>query len=100
MSSSTELSSAGLEPRRRRILFRARHRGMREMDILLSKFAEAEIAAMSDGDLEDFERLLEDAADRDVFMWLTDEAPVWPQFNTAVFHRLKAFHTHTGKLDL
>ena len=98
--SATDLSSAGLDPRRRRILFRARHRGMREMDILLSTFAEAEIVTMSDVDLDLFEQLLEDVADRDVFMWLTDEAPVLPEFDTAVFRRLKAFHTHSGPLDL
>ena len=100
MSSSTNLSSAGLDPRRRRILFRARHRGMREMDILFSTFAEAELPAMSDADMGDFERLLDETADRDVLMWLTDEAPVWPQFDTPVYRRLKAFHTHSGPLDL
>ena len=98
--SATDLSSAELDPHRRRILFRARHRGMREMDILLSTFAEAEIVTMSDEDLTTFEALLENATDRDVFMWLTNEAPVWPEFDTAVFRRLKAFHTHAGPLDL
>jgi antitoxin CptB len=98
--SSSELSSAGLDPRRRRVLFRAHHRGMREMDILLGRFADAEIPAMSEADLVAFEMLLEDATDRDVFMWLTDEAPVEPSFDTPVFRRLKAFHTHTKPLEL
>ncbi len=98
--SESEISSAGLDPRRRRILFRAHHRGMREMDILFGKFADAHIATMSDQELTDFERLLEDATDRDVFMWLTDEAPVFPAFDTSIFHRLKAHHTHVSRLDL
>lgn len=98
--SAPEISSAGLDPRRRRILFRAHHRGMREMDILFGKFADANIAEMSDQDLNDFELLLESATDRDVFMWLTEEAPVLAAFDTNVFRRLKQHHTHTSRLDL
>lgn len=98
--SAPEISSAGLDPRRRRILFRAHHRGMREMDILFGKFADTNIAGMSNQELDDFERLLENATDRDVFMWLTEEAPVWPEFDTGVFRRLKQHHTHTSRLDL
>lgn len=41
-------TSADLDPRRRRILFRAWHRGIREMDLILGQFAEAELSALSD----------------------------------------------------
>ena len=41
---SMSLSSAGLDPRRRRILFRARRRGLREMDLALGAFADAHLA--------------------------------------------------------
>ena len=40
------LSSAGLDPRRRRILFRARRGGLREMDIALGAFAEQHLAIL------------------------------------------------------
>jgi antitoxin CptB len=36
-------SSDGLDVRRRRILFRAWHRGMREMDLIMGRFADAVI---------------------------------------------------------
>ena len=39
------LSSAGLDERRRRFLFRARRRGLREMDLALSAFADAHLPA-------------------------------------------------------
>ena len=55
----TRLSSADLDPRRRKILFRAWHRGMREMDILYGKFADAELAKLSDEELGQFETLMD-----------------------------------------
>ena len=45
--------------RRRRAAFRAGHRGTKEMDWLLGRFAEARLAAMSTHALADFERLLQ-----------------------------------------
>ena len=47
-----------LEERRRRAHYRAAHRGTREMDWLLGRYAEAVVPAMSQADLMDFERLL------------------------------------------
>ena len=58
MTGSTR-SSEGLDVRRRKILFRAWHRGMRETDLILGRFADAAIADLSDADLGDFEQLLE-----------------------------------------
>ena len=58
MSGST-LSSEGLDERRRRLLFRAWHRGMREMDLIIGRFADAHIATLSDAELDEFERLLD-----------------------------------------
>ncbi len=41
-------TSADLDPRRRRILFRCWHRGIREMDLMLGQFADAEIGDLPD----------------------------------------------------
>ncbi len=96
MSGSTR-TSADLDVRRRRILFRAWHRGIREMDILMGRFADAEIGTMAEGDLEDFERLIE-VPDPDLFRWITGEDAAPSNYDTAVFQRLKAFHTHAAPL--
>jgi antitoxin CptB len=95
----TSRSSADLDPRRRKVLFRAWHRGMREMDLLMGGFADAEIGTMSEADLDDFELLIE-VPDRDVFAWLTDERETPSNYDTAVFRRLKAFHTHQGPINV
>ena len=45
--------------RRRRAAFRAGHRGTKEMDWLLGRFADAHVSAMPVDQLDEFERLLE-----------------------------------------
>ena len=63
-------SSEGLDPRRRRLLFRCWHRGTKEMDLLLGSFADACLDALSDDQLDDLEHLM-GAADTDLFTWLS-----------------------------
>ncbi len=55
----TTVSTADLDPRRRRILFRAWHRGTREMDLLMGTFTDSEIRTMSEDDLGVLELLCE-----------------------------------------
>ena len=55
--SGTGISSDGLDERRRRLLFRSWHRGIREMDLVLGRFADAHIATLSDADLDEYETL-------------------------------------------
>ena len=86
---------AALDPRRRKILFRAWHRGMREVDLLLGPFADASLAGMGEAELDEFEALME-ALDRDVFAWLIGETPVPEGFDTGVFRWVRAFHRHQG----
>jgi antitoxin CptB len=47
-----------LDTRRRRAAYRASHRGTKEMDWILGRFAEKALAGMSDEALAAFERLL------------------------------------------
>lgn len=95
----TVRTSADLDVRRRRILFRSWHRGMREMDLLMGKFADAEISNLSEVELADFELLIE-VIDRDLFRWLTGEAETPENYDTPVFRRLRAFHEHAGPLNV
>ena len=83
------LSSAGLDPRRRRILFRARRRGLREMDLALGAFADAHLVALSEAELDEVEQWL-DLPDPEIFSWLTGEAPLPTRFATPLFAKLAA----------
>jgi antitoxin CptB len=98
MSGSTR-SSADLDPRRRKILFRAWHRGMRETDLIMGRFADAEISGLSEAELDEFERLIE-VLDRDLLSWITGEAEVPENYDSALFRRLKAFHNHTKPIHV
>ena len=72
----TTRSSDGLDIRRRKLLFRAWHRGMREMDLIMGRFADRHIgAARATPSLTEFERLIE-VPDRDLLAWITGEADV------------------------
>ena len=64
-----------IDARRRRARFRAWHRGMKEMDLLLGGYADAHIEAMTPDDLAIFETLME-ILDRDLLKWFTGEGPV------------------------
>lgn len=83
-------TSADLDPRRRRILFRAWHRGIREMDLILGQFAEAEIASLSDAELDELETIMREE-DNDLVRWITGEQPLPERFATVLFARIAAY---------
>ena len=89
MTGSTR-SSGGLDDRRKRLLFRCWHRGTREMDLILGRFADAEISALPDDDLAELERLIE-LPDPDLYAALTGDTPLDPQYAGVLFDRIKAF---------
>ena len=86
--SGSMLSSAALDERRRRILFRAWRRGMREMDLVMGQFADANLPTMTEAELDEFERLME-APDPEVLSWITGEARTPPEHDTALFARMR-----------
>ena len=86
-----ELSSEKLDPRRRRLLFRSRHRGIREMDLVLGLFADARLATMSETELGEYERWL-DVPDQQIFAWINGTETVPAEADTALFRALIAFH--------
>ncbi|MFD1332519.1 succinate dehydrogenase assembly factor 2 [Methylopila musalis] len=87
----TTRSVEGLDPRRRRALYRSWRRGTREMDLILGRFADQEIDRLSEAELDLFEALIE-RQDRELFSWISGTEPVDPDCDTALFARLKAFH--------
>jgi antitoxin CptB len=59
--------------RRRRLQYRAAHRGTRELDMLLGPYAVAHIGTMTEPELDSFERLLTEA-ETDLQAWLLSQA--------------------------
>jgi antitoxin CptB len=89
MTGSTR-SSHGLDDRRKRLLFRCWHRGTREMDLILGRFADAEIGTLTDDELNELERLIE-VPDPDLYAALTGDKPIAPEYAGPLFLRIKAF---------
>ena len=77
--------------RRRRAVFRASHRGTKEMDWLMGRFAESRVAGMPPQILTEFERLLQmpDPELHDMILY-PDIAPD-PDF-VALIAELRSFH--------
>jgi antitoxin CptB len=90
MTGSTR-SSTGLDERRRRLLFRSWHRGTREADLIMGRFADIHIGTLTDAELDEYEHLL-DALEAELLAWLTGGSIVPREHDTAMFRRLRDFH--------
>ncbi len=86
----TTRSSHGLDDRRKRLLYRCWHRGTREMDLILGRFADAHVGQLSEPDLAELERLIA-ANDHDLYPAFAGGASPSPDFAGAMFERIKAF---------
>ena len=85
----SEPHSPPLDARRRRLLFRATHRGTFENDLMLGGFLRAHLATLDDADLTELEALLE-LPDPDLADWLTGRAPIPPEQDTPMLRRIRA----------
>ncbi len=88
----TERSSEGLDARRKRLLFRAWRRGVRETDLIVGRFADVYIEGLDESSLNDFERLIE-VPNADLYAWVCGETDVPQSYDTAVLRQLKDFHS-------
>ena len=86
----TTRSSGGLDDRRKRLLFRCWHRGTREMDLILGRFADTTIANLSDDELSQLEQLIE-VPDPDLYAALMGNAALASSFAGPLFDRIKSF---------
>jgi antitoxin CptB len=64
-----------IETRRKRLLWRASHRGLREMDLMLGGFTKSHIGQFSESELDELETIIA-MPDQDLLGWILGEAPV------------------------
>ncbi len=80
--------SHALDHRRRRILFRATHRGTYENDILIGGYVRARIAVFTDADLDALEEVME-LPDAMLADWLTGRQPILADCDTPMLRAIR-----------
>ncbi|WP_299484092.1 succinate dehydrogenase assembly factor 2 [uncultured Roseibium sp.] len=83
------------DPRCKKILFRCWHRGMKEMDLLLGGFANAQIDTLSEAELLELEHLLT-AHDQDLYAWMTGRKPLPAEWDGPLYRKIIAYHEASG----
>ncbi len=76
-----------MDARRRRILFRARHRGTHETDLLVGGFVAETVGDLDEVGLDALEAVL-DLPDPDLFDWLTGRSPVPAEADTPMLRAM------------
>lgn len=80
-----------LDLRRRRAAYRASHRGTKEMDWLLGRYAEAYLPSMDEAGLAALEQLLS-LPDPDLQSWIMTGEPEARNDLSDLVHRIRSFH--------
>ena len=89
------MASITLSDLQKKLLFRAWHRGTRESDLLLGRFAEAHVPQMDDTALALFADLLNEQ-DPDIYDWLIGRTAIPPEFQNSIMDALRGFYNFTG----
>ena len=84
---SDEPETESLSPRRRRLMFRASHRGTKEADLMIGGFVRRNIAGFSEAELDELEAVLE-LPDVDLADWLSGRRAIPSHVSTPMLERM------------
>jgi antitoxin CptB len=79
-----------IDPRRKKLLWRATHRGTKEMDLVLGGFAAEYISGMGERELSELEAIIA-LPDQDLQSWIMNQRPVPAQHSSKTLARLLAY---------
>ena len=79
-----------IDLRRKRLRYRCSHRGIKELDLILARFAEAHLSTLTADQLGRFEALLANP-DPEIYRWISGGEPVPAAFDSDVMTLLKNF---------
>jgi len=66
---------------------------MREMDLILGRFCDAELGSLTDDEMTELERLM-NVPDQELFGWIIDPSCTPLSHRTALLARIRAFPAH------
>ena len=84
------MTSQDLEKRRKRLRFRSWHRGTKENDLLMGRFADAHLADFDSAELDLYEAIL-DLPDPDLLGWISGREPLPAEADSPVMRLLLNF---------
>ena len=80
-----------MNARRKQLLFRSHHCGLKENDILLGEFADRYISKLNDQQLDDLESLMKQN-DIDVMSWIIGKVAVPERYDTELIKLIQKFN--------
>ncbi len=80
-----------MDDRRKRLLYQATHRGMKEPDRIVGGFVALNIIRLSDLQLDCLDEILQQP-DADILNWIYDRADLPDNIDTDVFKLIKNFN--------
>jgi len=88
------------EVTRSRLLYQSRKRGILETDLLLSTFAKKNLANMTETEMKEYDKLL-DEPDWEIYYWATQRKPAPEEWkDSRILARLKEHVKNEGKVIL
>lgn len=75
------------ENRIKRLYYQSWHRGCKETDLLLGRFADAVLPGLTDAELDQYEALLNEQ-DSDIWKWFSHELPLPPEHDNSIWQLL------------
>ena len=77
-----------IEKKRKQLIFRSHHRGMKEMDLIMGSFADTHVGGFDERALAQYEELLQNN-DPDLYNWITGKENAPANVVSDVFELLK-----------
>lgn len=87
--------SQTLDQRRRKLVYRACHRGTKEMDLVLGGFVRKVIGELSEAEIDELEAIIA-LPDPSLSAWLIGREPVPPEFDTKLMASILSFSYNPG----
>jgi antitoxin CptB len=85
---SPQNDAAAIAARKRRLQFRASHRGTKEADMMIGGFVESRVNDFTTDDIIWLEKLLEEQ-DVDIMAWITASKPTPDFYNTVLMQAMQ-----------
>lgn len=89
-------NSQNLSIDRKRLLWRATHRGIKEMDIIIGGFAVAHLGDLPEADLAEFTAIM-DYPDQEILAWVTRQTDIPDEFQSQLLTRILNFRPDVTK---